>query len=61
MREWKSSMSSNTTARPVCFSKCGLAAEGLMTAPSGARFPRRTAIPLSGTTGFESGRITSVS
>ena len=38
-------MLSNTTARPRCFSRRGLAAEGLITAPSGARLPRSTAIP----------------
>ena len=37
----RSSMVSNTTARPVCCIRSGEAAEGLMTAPSGARLPRR--------------------
>src|SRR5258705_420748 len=36
MRSWKSSMLSNTTARPLCFISLGVAAEGLMMAPSGA-------------------------
>ena len=35
MRAWKSSTLSNTTARPRCRSRCGDAAAGLMTAPSG--------------------------
>ena len=45
MRAWKSSMSSNTTARPRCCIRCGDAADGLITAPSGARLPRSTAMP----------------
>ena len=45
MRAWKSSMLSKTTARPRCRSRCGDAAAGLISAPSGARLPRRTAIP----------------
>ncbi len=52
-------MSSKTTARPVCVSRCGLAAAGLMIAPSGARLPVSTAMPLSGTTGLVRGRMTS--
>ena len=35
-------MLSNTTARPVCRMSDGLAAEGLMMAPAGARLPRST-------------------
>ena len=45
MRAWKSSMSSNTTARPVCTISAGVAALGLITAPRGARLPRSTAMP----------------
>jgi hypothetical protein len=45
MRAWKSSESSNTTARPVCCIKAGVAALGLMTALLGARLPRSTAMP----------------
>src|SRR5437879_13270466 len=45
MRLWKSSMFSNTTARPLCFMSLGVAAEGLMMAPSGQRLPRSTAMP----------------
>src|SRR3954467_11609015 len=44
-------MSSNTTARPVCFISSGEAADGLITAPSGARLPRRIAIPECGFNG----------
>ncbi|CAB4641252.1 unannotated protein [freshwater metagenome] len=41
-------MLSKTTAGPVWISNFALAAAGLMTAPSGAIFPRKTAIPASG-------------
>ena len=51
-------MSSNTTARPRCFSSSGVAADGLITAPSGARLPRSTAMPPCGLNGFASGVIT---
>jgi hypothetical protein len=34
-------MFSKTTARPRCCRRLGLAADNLMTAPSGARLPRR--------------------
>ena len=47
MRVCRSSIDSNTTARPVCCSSSGDAADGLMTAPSGARLPRSTAMPAS--------------
>ena len=46
MRVWKSSMFSKTTALPLCFISLGVAAEGLMIAPSGQRLPRSTAIPV---------------
>ena len=52
-------MSSNTTARPRCFIRCGLAAEGFSTAPFGARFPFSTAIPPDRLSAFSTGRITS--
>src|SRR4026207_1120045 len=51
MRLWKSSMFSNTTARPRCCMSLGVAAEGLMIAPSGHRVPRRTAVPACGLEG----------
>ena len=51
-----SSMFSNTTARPVWRISSGEAAEGLMTAPSGARLPRRIAMPASGLNGVGEGR-----
>src|SRR3977135_782430 len=47
MRRWKSSMLSNTTARARCCISFGVAAEGLMMAPSGQRLPRSTAMPAS--------------
>src|SRR5881392_1329074 len=47
MRRWKSSMLSNTTARARCVMSFGVAAEGLMMAPSGHRLPRSTAMPAS--------------
>src|SRR3989441_7547053 len=47
MRRWKSSMFSNTTARARCVTSFGVAAEGLMMAPSGQRLPRSTAMPAS--------------
>ncbi len=59
MRLWKSSMFSNTTARPRCFISLGVAAEGLMMAPSGHRLPRSTAIPEFFLNGFLNGKITS--
>ena len=58
MRRLRSSMSSNTTARPLCRMSFGVAAEGLNTAPSGARLPRRTAIPPCGLNGLPSGVMT---
>ena len=42
---------SNTTAGPVCRSRCGSTAAGLITAPSGARLPRSTARPSFATSG----------
>ena len=59
MRAWKSSAFSNTTARPLCVIKAGVAALGLMTAPRGARLPRSTAMPALSLNGVRSGRITS--
>src|SRR5216683_2146850 len=47
MRRWKSSMFSNTTARARWCMSLGVAAEGLMMAPSGQRLPRSTAMPAS--------------
>ena len=55
MRAWKSSMLSKTTARPRCRSRCGDAAAGLISAPSGARLPRSTAMPPSATSGADAG------
>ena len=60
MRVWKSSMFSNTTARPVCTISAGVAALGLITAPRGARLPRSTAMPALSLNGSSSGWITSV-
>ena len=54
-------MFSNTTARPRCRIRAGLAADGLRTAPSGARLPRRTAMPPSAVSALSSGRMTSAS
>ena len=54
-----SSTDSNTTARPVCCSSFGLAAECLMTAPRGARLPCSTAIAPSGLIGLSRGRMAS--
>ena len=51
-------MSSNTTARPLCFISVGVAADGFSTAPFGARLPRSTAMPPSGLNGFASGVMT---
>jgi hypothetical protein len=59
MRSFMSSMLSKTTARPVCLKRCGLAAEGLMTQPPGARLPRSTAMPACGLTGAAKGAMTS--
>ena len=39
MREFISSKLSNTMARPMCLRSRGSAADALMTAPFGARFP----------------------
>src|SRR5450756_872446 len=58
-RSVMSSTDSNTTARPVCCSSFGLAAECLMTAPRGARLPCSTAIAPSGLIGSLRGRIAS--
>ena len=55
----KSSMVSNTTARPRCLSSLGVAADGLMTAPSGARLPRRTAMPAFALNGSSNALMTS--
>ena len=60
MRAWKSSMSSNTTARPRCTISAGVAALGLMIAPRGARLPRSTAMPALSLNGASNGLITSV-
>ena len=49
---WYSSMLSNTTARPLCTIKSGEAADGLIMAPSGAKFPFNTAIPPFGLKGL---------
>ena len=51
-------MFSNTTARPRCFISFGEAAEGLITAPSGERFPVRMAIPAADFSGLSTLRIT---
>ncbi len=59
MRALKSSMLSKTTARPRCFSRRGVAAEGLITAPVGARLPRSTAMPACSRMGLARSRITS--
>ncbi|MNC93675.1 hypothetical protein D3C83_103570 [compost metagenome] len=45
-------MSSNTTARALCFRSFGVAAEGFTMAPSGQRLPRSTAMPVSFLNGF---------
>ena len=45
-------MLSNTTARPLCTIKSGEAADGLIMAPSGAKFPFNTAIPPFGLKGL---------
>ncbi|MNC85411.1 hypothetical protein D3C83_10080 [compost metagenome] len=60
MRLWKSSMFSNTTARPRCFMSFGVAAEGLMIAPPGHRLPRSTAMPVFFLNGLLNGVMTSV-
>ena len=60
MRLWKSSLFSNTTARPRCIISAGVAALGLMTAPRGARLPRSTAMPALALNGASSGLMTSV-
>src|ERR1700721_1032404 len=50
---WYDSGESKTRARPRCLSRCGEAADCLMTAPSGARLPRSTAVPVpAGWTGW---------
>src|SRR2546427_669913 len=51
-------MFSNTTARPRCLISLGVAAEGLMIAPSGHRLPRSTAMPEFFLKGFLKGKIT---
>jgi len=45
IRVLKSSIESNTSARPRCRSRCGDAAEGFSTAPDGARLPRNARPP----------------
>ena len=59
IRACKSSMSSNTTARPLCFISFGVAAEGFSTEPFGARLPRSTAMPPCLLNGLASGVTTS--
>ena len=61
IRAWKSSMFSNTTARPVCTINSGEAALGLMTAPRSAKLPRSTAMPALSLKGSENGLITRAS
>src|SRR6218665_198367 len=56
--EW--SMSSNTTARPRCCISAGVAADGLMMAPAGARRPRRTPRPPRGGRAPPGGGVTVV-
>ena len=51
-------MFSNTTARPLCFSSFGVAADGFSTQPLGARLPRSTAMPPCGLNGLASGVMT---
>ena len=46
----------NTRAGPVCFISSGAHALLFTTVPSGARFPKRTAIPPVGLNGFSIGR-----
>mgnify|MGYP003335916944 CR=1 FL=1 len=48
------------TARPVWVIKAGVAALGLMTAPRGAKLPRKMAIPAFSLNGLSNGLITSV-
>ena len=60
IRAFISSKLSKTMARPVCFRSLGSAAEDLMTAPVGARFPRKIASPPDSRTGLSNVRITSV-
>src|SRR5678815_5989489 len=52
-------MSLNTTARPLCFINFGVAADGLMIAPSGHRLPRSTAMPVFFLNGLSNAVITS--
>ena len=59
MRAARSATESNTTARPVCCSSAGDAAECLITAPRGQRLPYSTAIAPCALIGRSSGRITS--
>ena len=59
MRLDKSAGLSNTTARPLCLSRCFDAADTLMTAPSGASDPRKIVIPPSGYSAFAMSSITS--
>jgi len=56
----KSSMDSNTTAFPLCCINRGVAAEGLSTAPLGAKLPLSTTIPPWSLKGALSGVITSL-
>ena len=53
-------MLSNTTARPRCCISAGVAADGLMIAPRGARLPRSTAMPPLARSGASNGMMTSV-
>ncbi len=59
IRALRSSWFSNTTALPRCLSRRGSAADGLITAPSGQRFPRSTAIPEWALNGSSSRKMTS--
>src|SRR3982751_5358282 len=54
-----SSMVSNTTALPRCLSSLGVAADGLITAPSGARLPRNMAMPALALNGWANCLMTS--
>ena len=59
MRACRSSMDSNTTARPRCENSERLAALGFITAPLGQRLPFNTQIPDTGLAGAASVRMTS--
>ena len=61
MRADSSAWSSNTSARPLCLSSAGEAAEGLITAPSGARLPVNTARVLPSPMGLSMSRMMSSS